>query len=94
MTTRTFSPEFKIEAAKRVTDRDVTVAHAALELDLAERVLRRWMRHRPFPLLPFPGTGTTRRSGPERSLEEEVARFRVERDILKRVAAFFARKEI
>lgn len=44
MTRRKFSREFKIEAVRLVTDRDVTVAQAARDLDIAESVLRRWMR--------------------------------------------------
>lgn len=39
-----FSREFKIEAVRLVTDRDVAVPQAARDLDVAESVLRRWMR--------------------------------------------------
>lgn len=44
MTRRKFSREFKIEAVKLVTERSVSVAQACRDLDLAESVLRRWMR--------------------------------------------------
>ena len=44
MTRRKFSREFKIEAVRLVTDRGVAVAQAARDLDVAESVLRRWMR--------------------------------------------------
>ena len=44
MTRRKFSREFKIEAVRLVTDRGVAVAQAARDLDMAESVLRRWMR--------------------------------------------------
>lgn len=47
MTRRKFSREFKIEAVRLVTDRGVAVAQAARDLDLAESVLRRWMRELP-----------------------------------------------
>ena len=44
MTRRKFSRDFKIEAVRLVTDRGVAVAQAARDLDVAESVLRRWMR--------------------------------------------------
>ena len=44
MQRRVFSREFKLEAVKLVTERGVAVAQAARDLDVAESVLRRWMR--------------------------------------------------
>ena len=44
MMRRKFNREFNIEAARLVTSRDVAVAQDADELDVAESVLRRWMR--------------------------------------------------
>jgi transposase-like protein len=44
MTRRKFSREFKLEAVKLVTERGVTVAQVCRDLELAESVLRRWMR--------------------------------------------------
>ena len=44
MTRQKLSREFKIEAVWLVTDRGVAVAQAARDLDLAESVLRRWIR--------------------------------------------------
>lgn len=43
-TRRKFSREFKIEAIRLVTDRGVSVAQAACDLDVAESILLRWMR--------------------------------------------------
>ena len=42
MVRRKFTKEFKFEAVKLVAERGV--AQAARDLDLAESVLRRWMR--------------------------------------------------
>lgn len=39
-----FKKEFKFEAVTLVAERDVAVAQAARDLDLAESVLRRWIR--------------------------------------------------
>ncbi len=94
MRRRKFSREFKIEAARLVTDRGVAVAQATRDLDVAESVLR--------PL----DAGTDRDTGDgvsrERAnagdlaeisaLKKEVGRLRAERDILKKAAAFFARE--
>ncbi len=44
MERRTFSREFKLKAVKVVRDRGVAVAQACCDLDIAESVLRRWMR--------------------------------------------------
>ena len=44
MTRWKFSREFKDEAVRLVTDRGVAVAQAARDLDIAESVLRRWIR--------------------------------------------------
>ena len=56
-----FSREFKIEAVRLVTDRGVAVAQAARDLDVAESVLRRWMRElATAPVAAFPGNGQIR----------------------------------
>lgn len=44
MTRRQFSREFKREAVQLVTERGVSVAQAARDLDLHQTVLRRWVR--------------------------------------------------
>jgi transposase len=63
-------------------------------LDLAESVLRRWMREVSVaPATAFPGNGQQRAELAEiAALKKEVARLRAERDILKKAAAFFARE--
>ena len=94
MTRRTFSREFKIEAVKLVTERGVAVAQACRDLEVAESVLRRWMREAAAaPVSAFPGNGQQRAELAEiAALKKEVARLRAERDILKKAAAFFARE--
>ncbi|WP_240453933.1 IS3 family transposase [Chachezhania antarctica] len=91
MTRRKFSREFKIEAVKLVTERGVAVAQACRDLDLAESVLRRWMREAAAtPTTAFPGNGQQRAELAEiAGLKKEVARLRAERDILKKAGGFF-----
>ena len=70
------------------------VAQAARDLDVAESVLRRWMRElATAPVAAFSGNGQMRADLAEiADLKKEVARLRAERDILKKAIAFFARK--
>ncbi len=88
--------EFKVEAVRLVTDGGVAVAQAVRDLDVAESVLRRWMRElTATPATAFPGNGQMRADLAEiAALKKEVARLRAERDILKKAAAFFAREAI
>jgi transposase len=96
MTRRKFTREFELEAVKLVADRGVSVAQASRDLDLAESVLRRWIRElTATPAAAFPGNGQMRADLAEvAALKKEVARLRAERDILKKAAAFFAREAI
>ena len=86
MTRRKFSREFKTDAVKLVSERGVAVAQAARDLDVAESVLRRWMRElTAAPTAAFPGNGQMRADQAEiAALKKEVARLRAERDILKK----------
>ena len=95
-TRRQFSREFKVEAVKLVTERGVGVSQAARDLDVGETVLRRWMREQTQdPQQAFPGKGVMK---PEQAeidrLRKEVAKLRMERDILKKAAAYFARESM
>lgn len=93
MQRRVFSREFKLEAVKLVTERGVAVLQAARDLDVAESVLRRWMREAAVDTRhAFPGHGQVRPEQQEIDrLRREVAKLKAERDILKKAAAYFAR---
>ena len=93
---RTFSREFKLEAVRLVTERGVAVAQAAKDLDVHENVLRKWVRELQVdPQQAFPGKGVMK---PEQAeidrLRKEVAKLRMERDILKKAAAYFAKDSL
>ena len=95
-TRRQFSREFKIEAVKLVKDRGVAVAQAARDLDVHENVLRKWIRDATVdPQHAFPGQGVMR---PEQAqlerLRKENAKLRMERDLLKKAAAYFAKESM
>ena len=91
-----FSREFKLEVVRLIKDRGVAVAQAALDLDVHENVLRKWVRELSGdPQHAFPGHGQMK---PEQleidRLRKEVAKLKAERDILKKAAAYFAREAI
>ena len=96
MQRRVFSREFKLEAVKLMRDRGVAVAQASRDLDVAESVLRRWVRDvAADPAQAFPGHGQVKPEQQEIDrLRREVAKLRAERDILKKAAAYFARDAI
>jgi transposase len=95
-TRRQFSREFKLEAVRLVKDRGVSVRQAARDLDVHENVLRKWVRELAAdPQQAFPGKGVMK---PEQAeidrLKKENAKLRMERDILKKAAAYFAKDSL
>lgn len=89
---RKFSREFKLEAVRLVVERGVAVAQAGRDLDVHENVLRKWVKQfRQDAQAAFPGRGLM---PPEQAeiarLKKEIAKLKMERDILKKAAAFFA----
>jgi transposase len=90
---RTFSPEFKTEAVKLVLDQEMAVAAAAVDLGLSESCLRKWVKQAQTDS----GRGSANTlSTDERSelrrLQRENKTLRMEREILKKATAFFARE--
>src|SRR5665213_1850501 len=91
---RTFTPEFKAEAVKLVTERGYSIAEAARSLGVHDNQIRGWkLAFQDQGSKAFPGRGN------RPAIEEELRRLRVdnkrllmERDILKKAAAFFARE--
>ena len=95
-TRRQFSREFKLEAVKLVTQHGVSVAQTARDLDVHENVLRKWVREASAdPQHAFPGQGVMKPEQAEiERLRKEVAKLKMERDILKKAAAYFARDSL
>ena len=91
---RSYTPEFKAEAVKLVTEQGKSLAEVARDLDLGESLLRSWK-----DALAAGGAGAFPGRGNPPALEEELRRLRaenkrltMERDILKKATAFFARE--
>ena len=91
---RKFSKEFKLEAVNLVLTREVSIAQAARNLDINENVLSRWIREfKQNEQQAFPGNGLQKPGDAEVTrLRREVAQLKMERDILKKAAAFFAKE--
>ena len=95
-TRRQFSREFKLEAVKLVAERGVSISQAARDLDLGETVLRRWVREQTTdPQQAFPGNGVMKPEQAEiERLRKEESKLKMERDILKKAAAYFAKESM
>ena len=93
---RQFSREFKLEAVRLVKDRGVTLPQAARDLDVHENVLRKWIREAMAdPQEAFPGKGVMKPEQAEiECLRKEVTKLKMERDILKKAAAYFAKDSL
>jgi transposase len=93
---RQFSKEFKIEAVRLVKERGVSVVQAAKDLDVHENVLRKWVRAVSADAQhAFPGHGQMKPEQAEIArLQKEVAKLKMERDILKKAAAYFAKESM
>ena len=91
---RTYTPEFKAEAVKLVTEQGYSVAEAARSLGVHETLLRSWKQALEAQGdQAFPGHGKLPAVEEElRRLRAENQRLRAERAILKRATAFFARE--
>ncbi len=89
-----YSKQFKIDAVQLVTEQGFDVSEAARNLGIHHSSLRRWKRELESDgNQAFPGKGNL---SPEKEeldrLRKENKRLRMERDILKKATAFFAKE--
>ena len=93
-TRSTYTPEFKAEAVKLVTEQGYSVAEAARSLGLSENLVRCWKRARQAEGdQAFPGHGKLSPFEEEnRRLRADNKRLLAERDILKKATALFAQE--
>jgi transposase len=91
---RSFTREFKIEAVRRITEQGHSLAEVARDLDLSESMLRSWKQALAVDgEQAFPGKGNLPAVEEElRRLRAENQRLRMEREILKKATAFFAKE--
>ena len=84
---RRFSPEFKAEAVRLVQSTDASLATMAQQLGVGKSTLVRWVNGS----RPAAGLAEDERSELAR-LRRENLQLKMERDILKKATAFFARQ--
>ena len=90
---RSFSSEYKAEVVSLVRQGGRSIGEVSRELDLTESAVRNWVRQAEID-----GQGggegalTTAERGELAKLRRENARLRMERDILKKATAFFAKE--
>lgn len=92
MSTQRFTPEFKEEAVRQVTDRGYSVAEVAARLGVSTHSLYKWVK----AVTP---NNTERQVAELLEAKSEILRLRAqmrrveeERDILKKAARYFARE--
>lgn len=91
---RRFSVEFKREAVQLVESQGLSVAEAARRLDVCENLLRKWRQQfgEVAGSAPARTLQQTALEAENRRLRAENARLLMEREILKKATAFFARE--
>lgn len=90
-TRRHFSPEFRAEAVRLVEQSDRPVAELARDLDVSESSLHRWVAQARTDSGQQEGLTTDEREELRR-LRRENRTLRMEREILKKATAFFAKE--
>jgi transposase len=98
MTTKkkSYSKQFKIDAVKLVTKQGYKISEAARNLDIHPNALRNWRNQfKTNSDEAFPGKGhmTSEKEELHRLRKENMC-LRMEREILKKAAAFFAKESM
>jgi transposase len=90
---RAFTKEFKAQTVRLVRESGKSIGALARELDLGETALRSWVRQAAVDAgRGRPGALTTDEREEFTRLRREVRTLRMERDILKKATAFFAKE--
>jgi transposase len=90
---RKFTAEYKAEVVRLVRDGGKSIGQVSRELDLTESAVRHWVSQSAIDAV---GGGTGALTTAERAelvaLRREARTLRMEREILKKAAAFFAKE--
>lgn len=91
---RKHTPEFKREALSMVLDQHLSVAEVSRRLGISQTLLHKWkVQFAEQGEQAFPGKGQqTPQEAELARLRREVEQLRMERDILKKAAQFFAKE--
>ena len=84
-----YAPEFRAEAVRRVRNSEESLKTIAADLGISLPTLRRWAEaSRPQPEVPLTDDERTEL----KQLRKAVRELRMEREILKKATAFFAKQ--
>jgi transposase len=93
MARKTNNDEFKIAAAKLVRDQGYTIKKAAESLGVSPGSIRSWLQSHAPAISPLsPNASPEQLQRENNRLREENRRLLMEREILKKATAFFARE--
>jgi transposase len=91
----TYTAEFRADAVRLVEQNDKSLRQLATDLGLAPESLRRWVQQARADAGVGPvGMLTTAEQEELRRLRREVRTLQLERDILKKATAFFAKETL
>jgi len=89
-----YTKEYKLGAVKLITEQNYSYAEAGRSLGIVGNLISRW--HEEFQVMDndaFPGQGQLTPDQEEiRALRQENKQLKLERDILKKATAFFAKE--
>ena len=91
MARRKFTREFKLSAVKLVNEQGYSPAEAAKSLGVDPNSVRSWVQRLGSQAGPVSGEGALKAE--LRRLRKENAQLLMEREILKKAAAFFAKEQ-
>lgn len=94
-----YTSEFRQQAVEMVMRESLSIAGASRRLSISPKTLANWVRWAKEGTLPEAGADTPRRAANEEEVElsrlrRENAELRMERDILKKSAAYFASESL
>ena len=90
---RSFTPEFKAETVRLILEGGRSIPDVARDLDLIESALRQWVHQAQVDRgQGKPGELTSAEREELHRLRREVKELRMDREILKKAAAFFAKE--
>ncbi len=93
-TRRKFTAEFKAEAVQYYQQHNLTITQAAKDLGISATSMDRWVKRDEIDKKKSPeGPLTSKEREELRNLRKENRTLRMEADILKKAAAFFARNQ-
>jgi len=94
---QTYTKEFREQAVKLVIEQDLTVPEAARRLSMSSQTLSNWVfkaRHGKLAGMDANRKPVTDLEAEVSRLKRELAEARMERDILKKATAYFAKAQL